>query len=176
MPAAHRVVGVGEVDQRRAGAAGGEEQRLGVLGVVAVGDGDEAAAEAGDMVGEGRVGAGRGDDRRAGGDQQADEVAEQAVDALADDDVRGPDAVVGGERGLEVEHLGVAVLPGLGGGARPSRRRRAGEGPKTLSLAPRRAAKRRPSARSWVSGPTKGTVAGRLAASGVRRMAGGPRV
>ena len=45
-----------------------------------------------------------------------------------------------------------------------------GDGPKTLSFAPIRATKRRPMARSWVSGPTKGTVAGRLAASGVRRM------
>ena len=42
-----------------------------------------------------------------------------------------------------------------------------GEGPKTLSLAPRRAANSAPLARSCVSGPTNGTVDGRLATSGV---------
>ena len=45
-----------------------------------------------------------------------------------------------------------------------------GDGPKTLSFAPIRATNGRPMARSCVSGPTKGTVAGRPAASGVRRM------
>ena len=116
MPAPHRVVGICQVNQWRGGLAGGEEQRLGVLGVVAVGDGDELAAEAGDVVGEGRVGAGGGDDGRAGGDEEADEVAEEAVDAFADRDVRGGDAVVGGERGLELEELGVGVHPAVCGG------------------------------------------------------------
>ena len=116
MPAPHRVVGICQVNQWRGGLAGGEEQRLGVLGVVAVGDGDELAAEAGDVVGEGRVGAGGGHDGRAGGDEEADEVAEEAVDAFADGDVRGGDAVVGGERGLELEELGVGVHPAVCGG------------------------------------------------------------
>ena len=116
VPRAGRVVGVREVEERRARLARGEKQRLGVLGVVAIGDGDELAAEARDVEGEGRIGAGRGDDGRAGGDEQADEEAEQTVDTLADDDVLRADAVVGGERGLQVAHLGVAVHPGLGGG------------------------------------------------------------
>jgi hypothetical protein len=44
-----------------------------------------------------------------------------------------------------------------------------GEGPKTLSLAPMRARKGWPLARSCVSGPTKGTLAGREATRGVGR-------
>ena len=43
----------------------------------------------------------------------------------------------------------------------------AGEGPKTLSFAPIRAAKGTPRWRSCVSGPTKGTVDGKEATSGV---------
>ena len=43
-----------------------------------------------------------------------------------------------------------------------------GETPKALSLAPMRAAKVRPRCRSIASGPTKGTVAGRLRTSAVK--------
>ena len=45
-----------------------------------------------------------------------------------------------------------------------------GEGPKRDSFAPRRAEKGRPRRRSWVSGPTKGTVEGREVARGVSFM------
>ena len=48
--------------------------------------------------------------------------------------------------------------------------RTVGEGPKRDSLAPRRAEKGRPRSRSWVSGPTKGTVEGREAARGLSFM------
>jgi hypothetical protein len=78
----------------------------------------------------------------------------------------GRDAVVGGERGLQVVDLGVAVFPDLGLGGGLHRGDGRGEGPKTLSLAPMRARKGGPRARSCVSGPTKGTVAGRLRRGG----------
>ena len=42
-----------------------------------------------------------------------------------------------------------------------------GEGPKTFSLAPMRAVNGRPRPRSCVSGPTNGTVAGKLRTNGV---------
>jgi hypothetical protein len=44
-----------------------------------------------------------------------------------------------------------------------------GDGPNTLSFAPMRARNGRPRMRSWASGPTKGTVAGRPAISGAKR-------
>ena len=50
--------------------------------------------------------------------------------------------------------------------------RRPGDGPNTLSFAPMRARNGRPRIRSWASGPTKGTVAGRPAISGAKRGLG----
>ena len=174
VPAPGRVVRVGEIDERRPGLARGEEQRLGVLGVVAIGDGNQPPPETRDVEGEGRVGAGRGHDRRAGRDEEPDEQAEQAVDPLAHHDVLRPDAVVGGQRGLEVVDFGIAVHPGLGGGVRHR-----GDGARRGAedaLVGADAGNERPArVRSCVSGPTKGTVAGRLAARGVRRMANDPR-
>jgi hypothetical protein len=116
MPGAHRVVGVGEVDERRPRLARRRGEAVEIGGVVAVGHGPQHAAEARDVVVEGRVGAERGDDRGAGRHQQADEAAEQAVDALADHDVLRPDAVVRGDRRPQVVAFRVAVHPGVPGG------------------------------------------------------------
>jgi hypothetical protein len=116
VPAAHRVVGICEVDEFRPGFPGLGEERGGVLGIVAVGHRVERAAEARDMEVEGRIGAEGGDDRIALGHEHPDEVAEEPVDAFADDDVAGRDAVMRGERGAEIVDLRVAVFPDLGRG------------------------------------------------------------
>ena len=114
VPGAHRVVGVGDVDELGAGLGSLFDERLGVLVVVAVGHGDDLSAEARDMVVEGRVGARGGDHCVAGADREPDEVAEQPVDAFADHDIGGRRAGGGGQRLAQVVARGIAVFPDLG--------------------------------------------------------------
>jgi hypothetical protein len=89
MPAAHRVVGIGEVDELRVHLRRLGDQRLRVLPVAGIGHLVQDAAEARHVVVERRIGPVRGDDRVALGHQKAHEVAQKAVDPLAHDDVLG---------------------------------------------------------------------------------------
>jgi len=114
-PRPHGIVRIGEVDQRGAFAPGGGDERFEVLTVVSVRHGDEPAAEAGDVIIEGRIGAERGHDRRAGIDDEPHREAQNAVDAFAHHDVVGGDPMGGGDRRLEVEILWIAVFPRLRG-------------------------------------------------------------
>ena len=124
-PAPHRVVRVGEVEERRARLARGEKQRLGVLGVVAVGHGEKRPPEPRHVVVEGRVGPGRGHDRRPRRHEEPHQVAEQPVDPLAHGHVLRPHPVLRRQRRLELVELRIGVLPDL-----PRRRRHRGDRPR----------------------------------------------
>ena len=113
-PGAHRVVRVGEEQQARLLLVRERQQGVGILAVVDVRRGDQPPAIAGDMEVEGGIGAERGRDRHARLDEQAHDVAEQSVDALAHHDVLRLHAVLRGQRVLEVVVLGIAVFPGIG--------------------------------------------------------------
>ena len=167
-PGAHRVVGVGEIDQRRVLALHRRKQSVEAFAVVFVWHGDQPPAETCDVEVEGRVGPERGDDSHARRDHHAHDEVEQPVYAFADDDIVVGDAEMGSDRGLEVEIVGVAIHPHVWR-RRPHGRDDRGRRPKLLSLAPMRARKGRPPrSRSCASGPTKGTVGGSAATSGVR--------
>ncbi|AMY70269.1 hypothetical protein FALB51S_03872 [Frigidibacter albus] len=120
MVRAHRVVGVGDVEQPGAGFGGAGQQCLGVFMGAAIAHLVEHAAIACDMEVEGRIGAVRGDDGIARRDQHPHQVAQQPVDALAHHHMRGRGAVMGGQRGAQVVVLGVAIHPHVacGGGHR----------------------------------------------------------
>ena len=110
-PAAHRVVGIGDIDQLGPGLARPGEERVRILGIVAVGHLVQHAAEARHVVVEGRIGAVGGHHRVARLDQQADQRAEQPVDAFADGDPVRLDPVMGGQRLAQVVAFGVGIAP-----------------------------------------------------------------
>ena len=120
---AHGIVGIADVEDAGVLAPRGIEQRAQILLVVAVGHAHEAAAAAGDMEVEGRVGAVRGDDRGARLDDELHGKPEQAVDALADDDVVEADAMKLRQRRAQFVALGIGVHPvAVGGRAHGSER------------------------------------------------------
>jgi hypothetical protein len=85
-------------------------QRVEVLLVVAIGHGDQPAAEAGDMVVERRIGAGRGDDGIAGLGDEPDQDAQKLVDPGTHDDALDRPAAVRLRQPLaQHEGLGIAV-------------------------------------------------------------------
>ncbi len=112
----HGIVGIADVEDARVLALRGIEQRAEVLLVVAVGHAHEAAAAAGDVKVEGRIGAVRGDDRGARLDDELHGEPEQPVDALADDDVVEADAVELRQRRAQFVALGIGVHPVAVGG------------------------------------------------------------
>jgi len=114
LPRAHRVVRIGEIDEPRPGPGRAGDKAVRVLGVVAVGHLVQHAAEARDMVVEGRIGAVRGHHRLARGEEQSHREAEQPVDALARHDLRRCHAMTRGQRGAQLVAVGVAVFPRLG--------------------------------------------------------------
>ena len=166
-PGAHRIVGIGEIDERAPfPGCTAVEQVVEALPVVLVGHGDQPPARARDMEVEGRVGAERRHHRRARLDEHAHDQAEQPVDALADNHVFVADAEMRRQCRLQVEIVGVAIHPHVGGRGRMAAITD-GAGPKLLSLAPMRARNGLPRVRSCASGPTKGTVSGNDWTSGV---------
>jgi hypothetical protein len=166
VPAAHRIVRIGEVDQFRRFLPRLGEERLGVLGVVAVGDRVQGSAEARDVEIECRVGAEGGDDRVAGAHEHPDEIAEETVDTF-------PTTIFSGAtpwwaaRAARRSWFSGSPYFHTSAAAACMASMAFGEGPKTLSFAPMRARKGWPRLRSCASGPTKGTLAGREATRGV---------
>ena len=117
MVAAHRIIGIGEVDQPGLSGFGGGKQGFGVFMIAKIGHAGQRAAKAGDVKIEGWIGAGRGDDRDAGVQRQAGEIAEKAVDPLTDDNMGGGEAVMARDSGFEIVIFGIAVHPDIGRGA-----------------------------------------------------------
>ena len=115
-PSAHRVVGIGEEDERRLQPAHGVQQGFQVDPVVAVGHGFQHAAEAGDMVVEGRVGAERGDHRRARLHDHAHDIAQHLVDARAQQHFVDGNAVKRGDGAAELMALRIVVPGDVPGG------------------------------------------------------------
>ena len=109
VPGPHRIVGVGEVDERGPGLANRLREGVRILVVVAVGHRHEARTEARDMEVEGRVGAGRGHHRGSGLGQHPHHEAEQLVDAGPEADLAGIHPMMLGEERPEVVALRVAV-------------------------------------------------------------------
>ena len=91
-------------------------------------EGSVPPAEACDVEIEGRVGAKRGDDRRAGGECEAAQEAKEPINPAPHHDMLRADAMMTGEGGAEVVAFGVGIHPtfqdrglhrcdGFGGGA-----------------------------------------------------------
>jgi hypothetical protein len=116
-------------------------------------------AETRDMVVERGIGPVRGDHRIARLDQQAHEVAQEPVDPLAHDEVRGPDAQMRGKRGLQVMALRVAVFPQFGRG-RGDRLDRARRGAEAVLVRPQPRGEGRAAGAFLRLGADEGTVAG----------------
>jgi len=111
MPTAHRVVGIGEIDEFRANLSGFGKKRRGILVIIAVGHFVERPAVTRHMVVECRIGPARGHHRIAIGYKQSHEIAQEPVDPLARNDVAWGQAVSCGKRLAQVMVLWVAVFP-----------------------------------------------------------------
>ena len=112
VPASHRVVRVGEIDERRIFALHGFKQRLHILAIVTIGHGHEPAAEAGNMVVEGGISAERGNDRRIVADDQTHHEPQKPVDTFADNEAIRRQTDPAGERLPQIMVLGIGIAPG----------------------------------------------------------------
>ncbi len=113
VPAAHRVVGIAEIDQRRVDLGRLGEQRVGVFGIVPVGNGVQFAAIAPDVIVESRIGPGRCHHRSPLRHQQPHQRAQQRVDPRPDHQVLARHAVMRGQCLAQIMALGIAVFPDL---------------------------------------------------------------
>ena len=113
MPCPHRVVGIGDVDELRAGRGRQSHQRLGVVVIAFVRRLVQHPAIARDVEIERRVGAVGGDDRIPRFDQQTHQIAEQPVDPFAHGDMGRGDAMMIGQRGAQIVVFRVAIHPHL---------------------------------------------------------------
>ena len=111
--AAHRIVGIGDVDQFCLRFPGLGDQTGGVFMVAGIGDGVQGAAIARHVKVEGRIGPGAGHNMVARPDQQAADKAQQAVDPFARHDVGRITAMMGGDGGAQVVHFRVGVFPAV---------------------------------------------------------------
>ena len=111
VPCAHRVVGVGEVDEFRTDLFRPSKERGRVFVIVLVGNLVELPAEPRDVVVEGGIGSVGGDDGIAGFDQQADKIPQKAVNPFAHNDIFRGYTVVCGQRVAQIVAGGVAVFP-----------------------------------------------------------------
>ena len=111
VPGPHRVVGIGQEDERCIEPAHRIEQRFEIDAVVAVGHRLEHPAEARDVEVERRVCPARRDHRHPRLDDHPHHVAEHLVDAGAEQDLVDGHAVTRGNRAAQIECLGV-VVPG----------------------------------------------------------------
>ena len=111
MPGAHRIVGVGEIDERRIERAHCIEQGFEIDPVVAVGHRFQHPAEARDVVVERRVCTKRRDHRHPRLDDHPHHVAEHLVDAGPEEHLVDGDTVERRNRAAQVVCLGV-VVPG----------------------------------------------------------------
>ena len=118
MPGAHRVVGIGEIDQRCIFASHGVEQRIQVLVVIAERHGDKLAAKACDMEIEGWIGTERGDDRGSWLDDQPDNESQKPVYAFADHHPFRRQAEMRAQRHAQIMVLWIGVAPAERGFAR----------------------------------------------------------
>jgi hypothetical protein len=116
VPRAHRVVGIGKVDQLGACFPCAVEQRGDILVIVAIGHLVQCAAETGHVVVEGRICPLRGDDCIARRHEKPHEVAQQPVDTFAHQHVFGRRVHVRGKGKAQVMAARVAVFPDIGYG------------------------------------------------------------
>ena len=115
VPRAHRIVGVGEVDQLGLRGFGLGQQCLGVFMVAPVRDLVQDAAKARYVEIEGGIGPIRCHHRITGADKQPHQIAQQSIDPFADHDMIGRDAMVRRQSVAQFMHLGVAIHPDVGG-------------------------------------------------------------
>jgi len=115
VPAAHRVVGIGDVDQFRACFPCLGDQGYRVFGVTGIWHPVQCAAVARDVVGEGRIGPGGGHDRVARFHHEPHQFAQEPVDAGAHHDGIGFDIVLLCKGLPQVVTFRVAIHPGIGG-------------------------------------------------------------
>ena len=135
MPASHRVVGIGEIDQFCINRPRLGQKRVWIFMVARIGHLVQHAAKTRHMVVEGGIGPVRGHDRIAGADEQPHEIAQQPVDPLAHHDIGAGHPVMRSDRFAQIVKLGVAIHPRLTGGLF-HRRNRARAGAKDAFIGP----------------------------------------
>ena len=110
----------------------------------------------------------RRDHRHARLDDHPHDVPEHLVDAGTEEHLVNGNAVKRGDGAAQIVRLG-SLYQAIVSMARRMASAAPGETPKALSFAPTRTRNASPRRRSSVSGPTNGTVAGRLSTSLVKR-------
>ena len=111
MPAAHRIVRIGQVNKLGPNLRRFCKKRGGIFVIVPVRRGVEHAAKASHVIVESWIGAKRGDNRVPRCDQQADEIAQKPVDPFAHHHVFGPHAMFDRQGLAQLIVFGIAILP-----------------------------------------------------------------
>ena len=111
MPRTHRVVRIGDVDQRRINFTGFGQQPVQILVIIQIGNGFDPRAQTLTVKIERRIGPIGSHDGRSRFQKQTAERPQQAVDSATNHDILGPDAMMSRQSGAQREKVSLPVFP-----------------------------------------------------------------